>query len=150
MKIRIELTDGGQEDEVVIRCARVTDTIDRICDLIAGQTNVSPKLTFYQGNREFYLPLGDLLFFETEGEHVFAHTAADTYRIKLRLYELEALLPMQFIRASKSAIVNTDQIYSITRNLAASSLVQFTGSHKQLYVSRNYYDALRQRLNERR
>jgi DNA-binding LytR/AlgR family response regulator len=135
------------EDEVTIRCGRVDDTIQKIHQFILEQTQSAHKITFFKQNQEFYFPLEEVLFFETEGEHIFAHTADDAYRIKFRLYELEELLPKDFARASKSTIVNIRQVYSITRNLTASSLVKFVGTHKQVYVSRYYYNELRQRLN---
>ena len=149
MKIRIELVNDLAEDEVLIRCGRVDDTIQKIQQYILEQSSLSSKITFYKQNREFYFPLDDILFFETEGENIYAHTVDDAYRIKYRLYELEEMLPRQFVRAAKSTIVNVMQVYSITRNLTASSLIQFINSHKQVYVSRYYYRELRQRLNER-
>ena len=147
MKIRIEVVGDLSEDEVTIRCGRVDDTIQKIHQFIIDQTQSGKKITFYKDNQEFYFPLEDVLFFETEGEYIFAHTANDAYRIKYRLYELEEMLPKDFARAAKSTIVNIRQVYSITRNLTASSLVKFVGSHKQVYVSRYYYNELRQRLN---
>ena len=147
MKIHIELVGDLDEDEVIIRCGRVDDTIQKIHQYILEQTQSPVKLTFFKDNEEFYFPLDDVLFFETEGERIYAHTSGDAFRIKYRLYELEDLLPMNFVRASKSAIVNTRNIYSVTRNLTASSLIRFAGSHKQVYVSRYYYKDLRQRLN---
>lgn len=146
MKIRIDLVGDLAEDEVVIRCGRVDDTIRRIHQIILQEAQTGRTLTFYKDNQEFYFPLEDVLFFETEGEHIFAHTATDAYRIKFRLYELEELLPKDFLRVSKSAIVNVRRIYSIARNITASSLIRFVGSHKQIYVSRYYYTELRRRL----
>ncbi len=149
MKIRIELVSDIEEDEVVIRCGRVDDTIQRIQQYLLEQTSKTSQITFYKQNQEFYIPLNEVLFFETEGEHIYAHTVSDFYLIKFRLYELEQMLPRSFIRAAKSTIVNIMQVYSITRNLTASSLIRFNNSHKQVYVSRYYYQELRQRLNER-
>lgn len=149
MKIRIELVNDLAEDEVLIRCGQVDDRIQKIQQYILEQSLQGTKITFYKQNQEFYFPLDDVLFFETEGEHIFAHTANDAYLIKYRLYELEEILPHHFVRAAKSTIVNIIQVYSITRNITASSLVQFVNSHKQVYVSRYYYQELRQRLNER-
>lgn len=149
MKIRIETVGGLEEDEVIIRCSHMDDTIRKIHQYILEQSSLGPKITFYKQNQEFYFPLEDVLFFETEGEHIFAHTANDAYRIKYRLYELEQMLPRYFVRAAKSTIVNVMQVYSITRNLTASSLIQFFNSHKQVYVSRYYYRDLRQQLDER-
>lgn len=149
MKIRIEVVNDLTEDEVLIRCGRVDDTIQKIHQYILDQSLLSTKITFYKQNQEFYFPLDDVLFFETEGEHIYAHTADDAYQIKFRLYELEKILPRHFVRAAKSTIVNIMQVYSITRNLTASSLVQFMNSHKQVYASRYYYQELRLRLSER-
>lgn len=149
MKVQIELVNDLAEDEVLIRCGHVDETIQKIHQYILEQSSSGPRITFYKQNQEFYFSLDDVLFFETEGEHIYAQTANDAYLVKYRLYELEDLLPRQFIRASKSTIVNIRQVYSIARNLTASSLVQFNNSHKQVYVSRFYYQDLRQRLKER-
>ena len=91
-----------------------------------------------------------ILFFETEDNQVFAHTKKDVYQTKYRLYELEELLPGSFIRVSKSTILNVSHVLSIKKNLTASSEVWFEGTHKQVYVSRNYYKQLKQRLEEKR
>ncbi len=134
---------------MLIRCGRVDDTIKKIHEYILEQSLLVSKIVFYKQNQEFYFPLDDVYFFETEGEHIYAHTLNDAYRIKYRLYELEQMLPKNFVRASKSTIVNIMQVYSITRNITTSSLVQFKNSHKQVYVSRYYYKDLRHRLSER-
>ena len=67
-----------------------------------------------------------------------------------KLYELEELLPGSYMRISKSAIANLDYIYSITRNLTASSVVEFSGSGKKAMVSRGYYKMLVDKLNARK
>lgn len=46
--------------------------------------------------------------------------------------------------------LNVNQVYSINKNITSSSIVQFYKSYKQVYVSRNYYKVLKQRLEERR
>lgn len=149
MKVRVELTDGAEEDEIVIRCGSVDDNVREICRYLAGKSGRESGVVFFKENREYYFPLGDVLFFETEGECVYAHTADDAYLVKRRLYELEQALPRYFVRVSKSAIANTRQIFSVTRDLTSVSLVRFAGSHKQIYASRHYYQGLRQQLQER-
>lgn len=105
---------------------------------------------FYKNDIKYYLNLNDILFFETSENSVEAHTEKEVYKIKYRLYELEEILLNNFVRVSKSTILNVNQIYSINRNLTSSSLVQFYKSYKQVYVSRNYNKILKQRLEERR
>ena len=149
MKVHIEIDDSIPNDEVLIRCGRADEKIQRICQLILEHEGAEPNITFYKDNREFYFSLSNVMFFETEGEHIYAHTEDDTYLIKFRLYELEDMLPRSFVRVAKSTIVNAAKVYSITRNITSASLIQFAGSHKQVYASRYYYKDLQQRLQER-
>ncbi|MCL2628431.1 MAG: LytTR family transcriptional regulator [Oscillospiraceae bacterium] len=148
MKLRVEITDGSAEDEVIIRCSRIDENISKLQTYI--QSMSTPKMVFFKDSQEYYLPLEEILFFETEGEQIHAHTADDAFRVKHRLYELEEILPHYFIRAAKGTIVNTLRIYSINRNLTASSLVKFAGTHKQIYASRHYYGELKNKMGKRR
>ena len=148
MKLRIEVTDGSTEDEVIIRCSRVDDSVQKLQAYILSMS--APKLTFYKGAQEYYLPLEEILFFETDSEQIYAHTTNDAFRVKYKLYELEDILPHYFIRAAKGTIVNATKIYAINRNLTSSSQVKFAGTHKQIYVSRHYYSSLKEKMNERR
>lgn len=149
MKIRIE-TDTDIEEEIVIKCRQLTPEIIRLQQMLTEAAGSSRQLALFRDDTEYYIETADILFFETESTSVMAHTAADVYETRLRLYELEELLPASFMRISKSSIVNTDRIYSINRNLTASSAVEFQGTHKQVYVSRGYYKALKEKLEEMR
>jgi len=149
MKVHIEVDDSMPKDEVLIRCGRADENIQNICRLILEHGSTEPNITFYKENREYYFPLNNILFFETEGEHIYAHTEDDSYLIKHRLYELDDMLHSCFVRVAKSTIVNAVKVYSVTRNITSASLIQFAGSHKQVYASRNYYNDLQQRLQER-
>ncbi len=55
--------------------------------------NAGQKYVFYKGNTEYYLPLKDILFFQTEGEQILAYTKEDVYEMKYKLYQLEEMLP---------------------------------------------------------
>ena len=146
MKIRIEITDNIEEDEVVIRCKELNSTINDIQKAIAEKSSKAPQMVFYKEKDEYYFPLANILFFETDNDNVYAHTAADVFKTDFRLYELQDVLPENFVRVSKSSIVNTVHILSISRNIASSSLIKFQKSHKQIYVSRFYYKDLKQKL----
>lgn len=148
MKITIQLDDNIKEEEVIIRCRELTPEIALL------QKNISKQggrinLTFFKDNVEYFFPVDNILFFETSDRSVDAHTASDVFQIKYKLYELEELLPRSFIRVSKSTILNTSHIYSIDKNITSSSVVSFENTHKQIYVSRSYFKALKQRLDER-
>lgn len=150
MKIRIEIDESVTEDEVIIHCRSLNEQVAAIQKAVSDVVNVSQKFPFYKGNTEYYLTLDEILFFETDETGISAHTKADMYQTRHKLYELEDMLPGVFMRVSKSTILNTNHIYSISRNLTASSVVAFQGTHKQVYVSRNYYKPLISKLEEKR
>ncbi len=150
MKIRIEIDENLTENEVLIRGSSLTEEIAAVQQAVTEVIARKQTLTFYKNETEYYIPLDEILFFETEGARISAHTSTDVYMVKYKLYELEQILPRNFIRVSKSTILNVSKVYSVERNLTASSIVQFTGSHKQVYVSRNYYKTLKTGLEEKR
>ncbi len=149
MKIRIEIDETAQEDEIIVKCRELNDNVRRIQQAV---TEISDRneIEFFKDGTEYFLPVESVLFFETAGNLINAHTADDVFQVKFKLYELENILPGYFVRVSKSTILNIRHIYSIEKNITSSSLVRFSKTHKQVYVSRNYYRFLKQRLSERR
>ncbi|HBA62247.1 MAG TPA: LytTR family transcriptional regulator [Lachnospiraceae bacterium] len=150
MKIRIEIDSGIAEEEIIIRSRVLDERVRSIQEVIQEAAERNKKMVFYKGETTYYLPLAEILFFETDGNAIHAHTAKDVYQIRYRLYELEELLPGFFMRVSKSTILNTKMIYAMTRSVSASCVVQFQNTHKQVYVSRYYYKPLKNRLEETR
>lgn len=150
MKIRIEVDDRIEENEVIVRCNELNDEIKNIQKVLAEILSKNKQIIFYKGNTEYYISLEDILFFETEESGIIAHTINDMYVVKYKLYELEDILPMNFLRVSKSTILNTNHIYSITRNITSASIVEFQKTHKKVFVSRHYYKLLQFKLLEKR
>lgn len=150
MKIRLELDSSITEDEIIIRCGSLSEEVQMVQKMLADLAIRNQKFVFYRGDTEYYLSLEEILFFETEEKVIYAHTGDDMYQVKYRLYELEEFLPGHFMRISKSTILNTNKVYSIQRNLTASSVVEFQNTHKQVFVSRHYYKPLKNKLEEKR
>ncbi len=149
MKVRIEIDETLAEDELIIQCRQLDDRIQEVQQFISREISSSGCITLKKGMTDYYILLKDILFFETSEKNIQAHTANNIFSTELRLYELEEFLPGYFLRISKSTIINVNYVYSVTKNLAASSVVAFNGTHKQVYVSRHYYKALVNRLNEK-
>lgn len=150
MKIRVEVDDTLQQNEVVVKCPYIND---EVLEIQAALENIIAKkkpIIFYKDDTEYYFPLEEVLFFETGENTLYAHTINNVFQVKYKLYELEDLLFNYFVRVSKSTILNVHHIYSITRNISASSVVKFQHTHKQVYVSRHYYKVLKNKLVEMR
>ena len=150
MKVKIEIEPELQENEILIRCSSLDETTTKIQQAVADIIAQKSCWCFIKNATEYYLPLEKILFFETADNTIHAHTVKDMYETKYKLYELEEKLPGYFMRVSKSTILNINYVYSITRNLTASSVVEFQNTHKQVYVSRSYFKALKSRLEEKR
>ena len=149
MKVKIEIDSEAAETEVTIRCPEVTTEVVALQKLLAEYNTGDPRISFYKDEAEYFLSLNEILFFETGGGVIRAHTAADNFEAKYKLYELEEKLPSYFLRISKSTILNTRKVYSITKNLAGASKIEFQDTYKTVYCSRNYYKALKELMMPR-
>lgn len=146
MKINIQIDDGIDECEVIIRTKEVNNEVAQIQRALSSLQQKG-GIVFVKDETEYYFGVDKILFFETDQNKVFAHTATDAFEVKRKLYELEDLLPSYFLRVSKSTILNTRKVYGLTKNLTASSKVDFAGSQKSVYVSRNFYKPLKEMLS---
>ncbi|MBN1891371.1 MAG: LytTR family transcriptional regulator [Clostridiales bacterium] len=165
MRVRIEEVVDMTEEEIVVRCRKATPEIKSLVREIGlrekqdGEANgrstkksTAPKILkpeFFKGEEQYFLIFSEILFFETQGEKVIAHTATDSYETKQRLYELESMLPASFVRVSRSTIANVSHIFSIQRGLTRVSHITFRGSYKEVYASRKYGPVLKVKMEER-
>lgn len=150
MKIKIEIDDGLAEEEIVIRCKSLNEDVISIQKRITDAVNSRMQLEVTKGEKEYYITIDEIIFFETDASGVVVHTANQIYETKYRLYELENLLPGNFIRVSKSTILNSARVRAIHKNITGASEVEFTGTNKKVFVSRNYLKLLLEKLEEKR
>ncbi len=147
MKIRIEVDKETKEEEIVIICRELNDEIYSIQKMLSETMDKAEKLSFYKKNTEYYLSLSDIIFFDTDENFINAHTKDDIYKVKYKLYELEGMLPNEFIRVSKSTIINVNHVISVDKNITSSSVVGFDGTYKTNFVSRHYFNDFKNRLD---
>ena len=147
MKIRIEICDDGEE-EIILRARNRDERISKLEDALYGLVRCSREITLYSGGTEYYVPISELLFFESADGKVFAHTKDAVYTAPHKLFELEDILPSSFVRISKSSIANVGAISSITRELVGNGVITFSACSKKTYFSRSYYKILRDKIEE--
>lgn len=150
MRIKIQEDKNRTDTEIIIYCPKADERVRHMEELIISALEKERMIALLQKGNEYYLPLSSILFFETSGSKIEAHTVSDMYETDHKLYQLEEMLPGSFQRISKSTIANVNCICAVSRNLTASSAVEFYGTHKQVYVSRRYFKLLKERLEEKR
>lgn len=149
MKLRVEITDG-EDVEVTVRCPGITDEVRRIEEAIRSASGRGTSLALTLGKEEHFVPCEEILFFESDSGRTAAHTADRMYHTQYKLAELERMLPRSFVRASKSCVINTACVSSISHNPVSASEASFSGTYKKIYISRMYYKAVRDIIEETR
>ena len=150
MKINIDVDDSLQQDMITIHCREIPDEILELQRLLSQKQTGGQKISAYIDDTEYYVDVKTILFLEADGNYISVQTAKSIYRVRQKLYELEELLPRDFLRVSKSTIVNTELIASIKKNITGASEISFRNSTKKAYASRNYIKALIEIMDEKR
>ena len=149
MKIKTEISDGGDE-EIIIRCRSKTDQIRNIEAMLENLIKADREMVLHLAGAEYFVPIGEILFFESCDGRVYAHTKERMFTAEYKLFELENILPSTFARISKSTIANVMKISSLHREIVGNGEVRFAGCDKRTYFSRGYYKILRDKIDEMR
>ncbi len=146
--IRIEIITDGPE-EILIRTREISEDIIKIQRYAETLSSASSEIELHLGDSDYLIPLSEILFFETSGNRTEAHTGKHIFTTELKLYELEEKLPPQFLRCSKSGIINVQKVVSVKKELTGMCEVRFRNTEKTAYVSRMYFKPFRDALKER-
>ncbi len=150
MKITIEVNRELLNDEIVLRCRELTPEVMVLEQKLTELANSAMQLEVMLNDTTYYIRINEIYFVETSEGRVIVHTRDKYYTAEYKLYELDELLPKNFARASKSAIINTDYIRAIRKNITGASEIEFAGTAKKTYASRNYLKIIVEKLNEKR
>ena len=85
MKVRLEIDDSLNEDEIIIRTKEYTEELKQLISNFKSK----PSIQFFKQDIEYYLDLDTILFFESDNGTVYAHTVNDMFSTTQKLYELE-------------------------------------------------------------
>lgn len=143
MKITIETPGQGEEDEIIIRCAAIDDSI---MELIYAIKMGREKLTAYSDKGIVILTPKDIYYFESVDNKVFAYCQKEVFEVRKKLYELEKdYSKNDFLRISKSTIVNLSKISYLTPTFNGRFEAILKNGEKTI-ISRQYVSALKNQL----
>ena len=145
MKITLNQDPAFPETEVIINCPQADEDI---LHLVAMLRIHQRKLVGTREGESYLLDAKDILYIDTADKRTFLYTREAVYESTLRLYELEeGLGGLEFLRSSRSALVNFRRVQSRRPELGGRLLVTLEGGER-LYVSRQYAAAWREKLRE--
>ena len=130
MKVTILEKKAGEEDELIIKCDSLDESLTKLINQFKGGKG---KMNFYKDGRIVFVDAEEVLYFE--------------YETKSKLYQLENELPASiFFRASKGVIVNLDKIDSLMPVFGGRFEAVLQNGYK-VVISRNYLNTLKELLD---
>lgn len=143
MRIHINEDSSLKETEITINCPRISAEVEKVISMLRV---LDLKLTGRKDNQTFILDAAKVLYIDTVDKKTFFYTKNDVYETDLKLYELEEQLSaLDFIRVSKSCILNFNHIISIRADIGGRLQVTLSNQEK-LFVSRQYAPVIKKKL----
>ena len=143
MEVEIVLEPERRDVKITIHAPAATPEVEALAASLAADTGAIPG---FRGTETALLEIGDILRFYGEDKEVRAQTAAGTYTVRLRLYELEERLAgLRFARISHSEIVNLGKVTAL--DLTITGTVRITLADSTVcWASRRYVKKIKEVL----
>lgn len=144
MKFRL-IIDKTKEEEVVATVHQRSDLTDRIEELVR-QYSGSHQIPAYREDEIVLLSFDKIECVTVEnGKTCAIDCDGVRYRLKQRLYEVEALLPASFIRINKSALANEARLERFVATYSGGVNARFLSGYEE-YVSRRCFASIKRRF----
>lgn len=145
MKFKL-IIDKTKDEEVVATVHSRTDLTDKIEALVMEYSG-SDRIPAYTENELKMLALSDIECVTVLDGKTYAIDSRNRhYRLRHRLYELEALLPASFIRINKSTLANETKLDRFTVTYSGAVDAVFKCGYKE-YVSRRCFAQIKRRFD---
>jgi len=144
MKIDIKIDTQIDEPYITICVSKLTPTIQAAISLL--QQENEQILTGKANNKVHIIEPNSVIVIRTEGKELVLYSD-DGNRVIIRkpLYELEQQLGEDFIRISKSAIINVRKIRNVETSFNGTMEIELVLGIKEI-ISRNYKKIFKERL----
>lgn len=144
MKIQLIIDGKIQETEIQIRANQYNEQIERLMKQLQELQTIT-AIDGYLQQEIHMLKIKDIYYIYAEGAKVFLQTVDHEFESKRKLYELEMMLSHDFVRVSKSTLVNIGKVVSIQMGRIGTTEI-ILDDELSVHVSRKYFKALKNRL----
>lgn len=143
MKIEI-IIDETKEESVVITAHKQTELIDRIQALVMQYSDADRLLAYFDDDMVL-LSFTDIECITIlDGKTYAIDKSGKQFRLKLRLYEIETMMPPGFIRINKSTLANEKRIARFAASFSGAVDAVFKCGYRE-YVSRRCFAEIKRR-----
>lgn len=143
MRVTVERIGREKEEQVLIQCHEVTESIREIERFVKLRQE---KLEGYDTDRIYCIPLSDVYYAETVDNRLYIYTEKNVYELKMKLYTFEEnYCSGEFFRCSRTAVVNLMRVSYLRPGLNGRLSARLTNG-EDIIISRKYVNALKARL----
>lgn len=136
MRVEIRISESITEPYATIYTNEITAEVSQMAALIESNAN-SNFITATQNERIFVLQFDEIYMVRVENEKTIIYSETRRYNSNKRLYEFENMFGKEFMRISKSTIVNLKYLNCVEPSFGGTMLLVLKNGCKD-YISRKY------------
>ena len=136
MKVNLFVSRDVEEPYADIHTNELTDNITRAMSILESEDS-NDMLAVKKGSDIALLEFSDVYMFRVENKQVKVYTDNSEYLVKKPLYQVEESLGSDFVRISKTTIVNLKKIERVAPSLKGMMFIQLKNGLKD-NISRKY------------
>ncbi|MBR3354545.1 MAG: LytTR family transcriptional regulator [Oscillospiraceae bacterium] len=140
MKVKIQVDPAITDEYVEFHVRKITDDVSRFAEIMEKSDSILTGTDQY--DRIVIISPDEIVALHAEKKWCRIFTDTADFSCRKRLYELEDLLGPDFMRISKSNIVNIRKIKSVEAVFNGMMLLHMKNGSKE-YVSRTYLPDLK-------
>lgn len=145
MKLQIDEIPTIEETEIIIRCQKVDNKINRISNYL--RTNYITIVGKLEGEN-YVLNLDDIYYFEAVENRVFAYVEKEVYEVNYKLQKLTELLERtSFIQTARTIILNINKINRVS-TLVNGRIGAVLVNGEKMIITRAYAHDFKRKLSE--
>lgn len=138
------IIDKSKEEEITATVHGRSSLTERI-EALVMQYSGNDRIPVFSEDEMKLLQFSEIESVVSEdGKTFVTDSSGNRFRIKMRLYEIEEILPSYFIRINKSALANEKRIERFSANFSGAVDAVFKSGNKE-YVSRRCFAEIKRR-----
>lgn len=145
MKVNLFVSRDIEEPYADIHTNELTDNITKAMSILESDDS-NDMLAVKKGSDIALLEFNDVYMFRVEDKQVKVYTENSEYLVKKPLYQVEESLTSDFVRISKTTIVNLKKIERVAPSLKGMMFIQLKNGLKD-NISRKYLPDFKQALD---
>lgn len=136
MKVNLFVSRDIEEPYADIHTNELTDNVSRAVSILESDES-SDMVAVKKGSDIALLQMDEIFMFRVEDKQVKVYTENGEYLIKKPLYQVEENLNTDFVRISKTTVVNLKKIERVAPSLKGMMFIQLKNGLKD-NISRKY------------